>query len=33
MRGITFPLGPLGVTLYVTSRAVGFAIGLRRKLR
>ena len=32
MRGITFPVGPFGVTLYATSRAVGFAIGIRRRL-
>jgi hypothetical protein len=32
MRGVTFPLGPFGVTFYCTSRAVGFAIGLRRRL-
>jgi hypothetical protein len=32
MRGITFPLGPLGVSVYCTNRCVGIAIGIRRRL-
>lgn len=32
MRGVTFALGPFGVTFYATTRAIGFAIGIRHRL-